>query len=102
MAKEKDKKFLTLGTVVKIDASGMVVLDNGTRSHTKAGLFDVLKKDLQTGEIIIEKGKPVTDSDATKTISELTKENEILKAQLEELRAEKEEVKSIGLEADRG
>jgi len=101
MAKENDKKFLTLGTVVKIDASGMVILDNGTRSHTKAEIFDVLKKDLQTGEIVVEKGKSLSDNDMTKTISELTKENEVLKAQNEELRAELENLKATSSETER-
>jgi TolA-binding protein len=48
-------KCTLLGVVERIEPSGMVVLDNGTRSNTKAQIGDTLKRDTQTGDIIVVK-----------------------------------------------
>ncbi len=53
------KKYTPLGTVERIEPSGMLVLDNGTRSNAKAQVGDTLKKDNTTGDVIVTKAKEV-------------------------------------------
>jgi TolA-binding protein len=102
MAKDKTEKpkvkILILGTVVKIEPSGMVVLDDGTRSNTKAQIGDVLKRNSQNGEITVEKGEELLSgsvkqiADLEQKISDFEKEVEALR---EEILAKDEVIKTL-------
>ncbi|MCK5111070.1 MAG: hypothetical protein KAQ94_06070 [Arcobacteraceae bacterium] len=75
-------KFTPLGVVTKKLDSGMVLTDKGIRSGAKAQVGDKLKKNLTTGEIVVEKAKPVKAGSEAKQIEELNTKVETLTTQL--------------------
>jgi peptidoglycan hydrolase CwlO-like protein len=76
------KRYISLGTVVKIEPSGMVLLSDGNRSSTKAEVGDSLKKDTETGDIIVTKAKESKTNNQDNEVAALNKEVETLQSTL--------------------
>ena len=75
------RKSITIGKVKKVLPSGMVLLENGSRSRVKADVGDTLKQYTDNQEIFVVKAKVLKESDELKKLKDsiVTKDEEIQK-----------------------